>query len=122
MIRLQLTDHTSTTSASGDSQEQKGAVLVLQAQAENRLEIIERLAYRTVPVHLIAATLSEDKDILSAAISELGTPEHDAYYQGYMRQYLELKESIIRSAKNGSNPAQAEVLKSLAEITLQLNG
>lgn len=89
---------------------------------KERLEVIEQMAYRTVPIHLIAATLSEDKDILGCAIKELDTPEHDAYYQGYMRQYLEIKEATIKAAKNGSNPAQAEILKALAEITQQING
>lgn len=122
MIKLQFTDLTSSTSASDKNQEQKGGTVIIHPQAANRLTIIELLAYHTVPIRLIASTLSEDKDLLTLAINEPGTPEHDAYYQGYMRQYIELKESIIKSAKNGSNPAQAELLKSLAELTSQLNG
>ena len=90
--------------------------------AKERLDIIENMAYRTMPVHLIAAALNEDEDVLALKIREHKTPEHDAYYQGFIRQTIEIKEATIKAAKNGSNPAQAEILKSLAEIQSVLNG
>lgn len=75
-----------------------------------------------MPIHLIAAALNEDEDVLAMKIREHNTPEHDAYYQGFIRQTIEIKEATIKAAKNGSNPAQAEILKSLAEIQSVLNG
>ena len=34
-----------------------------------------------------------------------------AFYRGHLRQTVELRESLIKSAVNGSNPAQQELIK-----------
>lgn len=40
-----------------------------------------------------------------------GTDARKAFYRGFIKQQSELREALIKSAMNGSNPAQQELLK-----------
>lgn len=79
------------------------------------------MAYRTISPSLIAEALGEDGEELTMLVREKNTPEHDAYYEGYLQQMIELKEATIRAAKNGSNPAQLEVVKALAALNIEIH-
>lgn len=85
-----------------------------------QLKAIEELAYRLIAPSLIAINLEVDEfDFLS----ELRTPAtkvREAFYKGYMRQMVETRESLIKTAHNGSNPAQMELIRFIRELNNQL--
>lgn len=78
---------------------------------KEQLEQIDQLAYRLLSPHDIAIILEVNALDLCEAVQEEGTPEHQAFYRGYLRQVVEQRDAIIRSAQNGSNPAQEEIIK-----------
>ena len=49
-----------------------------------------------------------------------GTDVHKAFYKGYLRQLGELRTDTIKAARNGSNPAQMELLKCIINIQREL--
>ena len=80
-----------------------------------QLKNVEELAYRAIPPFLVAINLGIDEFEFCEAVRTSATEERTAYYRGYLRQVIETREFIIRSAKNGSNPAQLELLSFLRE-------
>ncbi len=74
------------------------------------LKALEDFAYNLIPIHVMAIMLEVDELDLRTAIEQADTEEHKAYYKGYGRMLLETRQSIIRSAQNGSNPAQIALL------------
>ena len=50
-----------------------------------------------------------------------GTPARKAYLSGMMQQMLETREDIIKAARNGSNPAQSELLRFLEKQLYSMN-
>lgn len=81
-----------------------------------QLDNITDLAYRLVPPGLISINLEVDELDFIEAIRTPGTNIRNAFYKGYIRQMIETREAIIKTAQNGSNPAQTELLKFMQEM------
>lgn len=77
---------------------------------EDQLKCAEEMGYRLFTPAMTAINIEVDEVEFCEAVSIPGTPERNAYYKGYIRQQTELRESIIKSAGNGSNPAQQQLL------------
>lgn len=82
---------------------------------------IEDLAYRLISPSLIAINIEVDEIDFLTELRTPGTQVREAFYKGYMKQLIETREAIIKTAQNGSNPAQMELLKFFHEINNQLN-
>lgn len=89
---------------------------------QEQLNRIEDLANRTIPVQFIAAAIEVDELELIDEICLPGTPARSAYLKGMLQQMVQTRESIIKAAHNGSNPAQAELLRFLNSNISILNG
>lgn len=85
-----------------------------------QLDAIEEMAYRLITPDLVAINLGVDELDLIHAIRTPGHEIRQAYYSGYLKQSLEVRESVIKMAKNGSNPAQMELLKFLTDVNNHL--
>lgn len=72
---------------------------------------IEKMAYRLIPPGLIAINLGMDETDFLTELRTPGTDVRSFFYRGHLRQMLEVREAIIKSAINGSNPAQQELIK-----------
>lgn len=81
-----------------------------------QLEIIEQMGYRLFTPEMVAVNIEEDEDEFCAHVDIPGTPARQAYFKGVIRQETELREAIIKSAGNGSNPAQEQLLKLLNKL------
>lgn len=81
-----------------------------------QLSAIEEYAYNLVPIPVMAVMLEVEPLGLREAIADTASAAHRAYYKGYGRMLLETRQSIIRSAHNGSNPAQMALLQFLREF------
>ena len=78
------------------------------------------MAYLLIPIDLIAINLGIEN---TAFMAEMQDPEfsiYKAYYKGILRQKMELHQSIVQASKNGSNPAQEQIIRMLENITGQL--
>lgn len=82
---------------------------------------IEDLAYRLISPSLIAINIEVDEIDFLTELRTPGTQVREAFYKGYMKQLIETREAIIKTAQNGSNPAQMELLKFFREINNQLS-
>lgn len=80
---------------------------------EDRLKQIESLGEALMEPNEAAAILEEPD--LEAKIAQDGTPEHRAYCKGQLTTVFEVRKNMIEMAKNGSNPAQKEVLNLLKD-------
>lgn len=78
---------------------------------QEQREEIEKMAYRLIPPGLIAINIGADETDFLAELRTPGTEIRTAFYRGHLRQTVELRESLIKSAVNGSNPAQQELIK-----------
>ena len=85
-----------------------------------QLKAIEDLAYRLISPEMVAISLELDELDFIHAIRTPGSSARNAYYKGYLQQTVEVREGIIKTAKNGSNPAQVELLKFLKDINQHL--
>ena len=83
---------------------------------KEQIEALEDFAYNVIPIPIIAAMMEEDELELREAIGEYGSKARRAYYRGYGRMLMETRKGIIRSAQNGSNPAQVELLQFIREF------
>lgn len=72
---------------------------------------IEKMAYRLIPPGLIAINIGMDETDFIQELRTPGTEIRTAFYRGHLRQMVEVREAIIKSAVNGSNPAQQELIK-----------
>ena len=77
---------------------------------QEQREEIEKMAYRLIS-GLIAINIGADETDFLAELRTPGTEVRTAFYRGHLRQTVELRESLIKSAVNGSNPAQQELIK-----------
>lgn len=68
------------------------------------------MAYRLIPPGLIAINIGADETDFLAEL-RTGHRSPDRLLPGHLRQTVELRESLIKSAVNGSNPAQQELIK-----------
>lgn len=81
-----------------------------------QLKSIEDLAYRLIAPELVAINIDVDELDFIHEVRTPGTDARIAYYKGYLKQTIETREAIIKTAQNGSNPAQSEILKFLTDI------
>ena len=72
---------------------------------------IEKMAYRLIPPGLIAINIGVDETDFTQELRTQGTEIRADFYRGHLRQMVEVREAIIKSAVNGSNPAQQELIK-----------
>lgn len=72
---------------------------------------IEKMAYRLIPPGLIAINIGVDETDFVQELRTPGTEVRASFYRGHLRQMVEVREAIIKSAVNGSNPAQQELIK-----------
>ena len=84
---------------------------MLNDEFDSQREEIEKMAYRLIPPGLIAINIGADETDFLAELRTPGTEVRTAFYRGHLRQTVELRESLIKSAVNGSNPAQQELIK-----------
>lgn len=87
---------------------------------EQQLKSLQEMSYLLIDIELIAVNLEVDELTLRDAISQKGSPEYIHYYRGYCLQLIELRQSLVRSAQNGSNPAQEQMLQFLARVTANM--
>lgn len=85
--------------------------------SKEQLEQTREMAYRCFAPQMIAINLMLDEEDFTEAIMIPGSPVRHAYYSGLIRQQMELRDSIIKSAHNGSNPAQEQLLKMITQLT-----
>ena len=79
---------------------------------QEQREEIEKMAYRLILPGLIAINIGVDETDFLAELRTPGTEVRTAFYRGHLRQMVELRESLIKSAANGSNPALIKFIKS----------
>lgn len=87
---------------------------------QEQLKAVEDLAYRLVTPQLVALNIEVDEVDFVHEVRIPGTEVHKAYYKGYIRQTIEIREGIIKAAKNGSNPAQSELLRFIKDVNQHL--
>lgn len=86
-----------------------------------QLNNIEEMAYQLFsPFEIALALEAEDQDEFIEDIGQSGTDVHRAFYKGYLRQLGELRADTIKAAKNGSNPAQLELIKCINNTQREL--
>jgi hypothetical protein len=90
--------------------------------SEEQLKMVEEMSYRLFPPVMIAINIEADELDFTEAINTPGEMARNAYYKGLIRQQMELRDSIIKAAKNGSNPAQQQIIHLSNTLISQLNG
>lgn len=80
-----------------------------------QLDQIEEMSYRMIPCNLIAINIEVPEYDLKEEVETVGTPARNAFYKGYLKMLVELRDKVIGAAMNGSNPAQTEVLRWMAD-------
>ena len=88
---------------------------------KEQLDRVKELAYRTMTTRVIANALEVDDVDFVDEVCTPGTPARKAYLSGMMQQMLETREDIIKAARNGSNPAQSELLRFLEKQLYSMN-
>lgn len=81
-----------------------------------QLEVIEQMGYRLFTPDMVAINIEVDEDEFCSEVSIPGTIARKTYFRGVIRQQMELRDSIIKSAGNGSNPAQEQLIKILNKL------
>ena len=79
------------------------------------LENIYQLAYRLFSPKEIALAIGLPVEDFCIKCSIQDSPESKKYYEGRFQQLNEIREALIKAAKNGSNPAQEQLLQLLQE-------
>jgi hypothetical protein len=77
---------------------------------EEQLEFLKRMASAPFDIQQCATTLQVDYVELKKQIDNPKTKEHEYYYSGKNKSYLELLEAIKKLANRGSHPAQLLLL------------
>lgn len=72
------------------------------------------------PFEIALALETKDQDDFIEEIARSTSDAHRAFYKGYLRQIGELRSCTIKAARNGSNPAQIELLKCITNIEREL--
>jgi len=88
---------------------------------KEQLDRVKELAYRTMTTRVIANALEVDEVDFVDEVCTPGTPARKAFLSGMMQQMLETREDIIKAARNGSNPAQSELLRFLEKQLYSMN-
>ena len=71
-----------------------------------QLEEIESMACLFISTDDIAINLGVDPDEFTELISTKIGEGYKAYFKGWMKTEVDLRQSILQSALNGSSPAQ----------------
>ncbi len=88
--------------------------------SEEQLNSVEEMAYRLFSPDMIAINIEVDEEDFNQAIETPGSNERKRFYKGLIRHESELRESIMKSARNGSNPAQEQLLKMIKGLKIQI--
>lgn len=88
---------------------------------KEQLDRVKELAYRTMTTRVIANALEVDEVDFVDEVCTPGTSARKAFLSGMMQQMLETREDIIKAARNGSNPAQSELLRFLEKQLYSMN-
>lgn len=88
--------------------------------SKEQLEELENLAYKLVPIQIMAVILEVDELSFREELALKGSDAYNAYFRGYGKLLVEQRESIIRAAKNGSTPAQEMVAKMITAFDNEL--
>lgn len=83
---------------------------------EEQLKEIESMGDLLLPIALVAANIECSELELRMEFQDSDSPAYKAYMRGVGLRQVKLHQSILRSADNGSNPAQIEALKFLAQL------
>lgn len=83
---------------------------------KEQLSGLEDFAYNLIPINVMAVLMEVDALELRSDIETAGSKAHVAYYKGYGKMLMETRKSIIRSAQNGSNPAQMALLEFIRQF------
>lgn len=86
---------------------------------QEQLNIVKEMAYRLISPELIAINLEVDVYDFKMALEADG-PIRNAFFSGYLQQLIETRDALIKSAHNGSNPAQLELLKFIRDLNIQM--
>lgn len=73
---------------------------------QEQLEEIESMASLFLQPDDIAVNIGVDPDDFTDLINTKSGPVYLAYFKGWMKTEVELRQSILQSALNGSIPAQ----------------
>jgi hypothetical protein len=87
---------------------------------EEQSDQLEEMAYLLIPLDLIAINFGMEYLAFMMELREIDSPVRQAYYKGILRQKMELHSNIVQAAKNGSHPAQEQIVKMLNQITGEL--
>lgn len=87
---------------------------------QEQLKTIEDCAYRLITPELIAINIEVDELDFMEELRTAGSPVRQSFYRGYVRQLIETREAVIKAAQNGSNPAQAELINFMKELSHHL--
>lgn len=87
---------------------------------EEQSEQLEEMAYLLIPIDLIAINFGMDKIEFLTELHDKESAFCKAYYKGILRQKMELHSNIVQAAKNGSHPAQEQIIKMLDQLEGQL--
>lgn len=83
-----------------------------------QLAMIEKLGAAFFSVKEVAIVLEVSLHDLKKQLSDVNSPAYKKYFKGKYTSELELRESIIKMAKRGSNPAQKMLLEILQSTNL----
>lgn len=78
---------------------------------DEELKTLERLGENFMSKEDCAKTLELDSYDFLQELRNKNSDAHKAYYRGFLKRKLEVRESIMEVALRGSNPAQVQVLK-----------
>lgn len=87
-----------------------------------QLDTVQQMAERLMHPSLIATAIGMDETDFILTLKEPKSLLHERYYNGFIQAKMQLHESIIKSALNGSNPSQAEMKKLVTEAEIYING
>lgn len=89
-----------------------------------QLEKITILAESSFEPWRIAFMLDIDPEEMKAAIEDLKNPASIAYYKGFYTNEHAVRESIMKLARDGSSPAQAQAIRMIenTKTTLRQHG
>lgn len=71
-----------------------------------QINMIKRMGASLFSINEVAIVIEVDAIDLERAIKNPNSAAHKSYYTAKLTTELELRESIIKVAKRGSNPAQ----------------
>lgn len=88
---------------------------------QEQLDRVRELSELTIAPRLIANVIEVDEMEFLEEINTEGTHARQAFFTGMVTQMCNTRAAIIKSAQNGSNPAQSELLKFIQEQLYRIN-